>query len=91
MQADVLDPHNARHVGNFAWLWREVFRAAERNGVKEVYFTPELGPPSSGYSVTYRNEAGERAEVGDRWAQTVNLAETARKVFAEVSVGASGL
>lgn len=86
MQADVLDPANAPHVENFKWLWREVFTSARKDPtVQHIYFTPELGPPSSGYAITYRDASGNRIEASDRWTQTCHLAKLARELFTEVS------
>ncbi|MCX7868326.1 MAG: hypothetical protein N2322_00085 [Terrimicrobiaceae bacterium] len=41
-------------------------------------FTPELGPPSSRYSITRPGPSGERIELADRWRDTLALAAYAR-------------
>ncbi|MCZ8520846.1 MULTISPECIES: sugar phosphate isomerase/epimerase family protein [Paenibacillus] len=51
-------------------------------------FVCELGPPP--YAIT-RDECGERAEeLGDRWAQSLWLARTARELWEEVSRESGG-
>lgn len=87
MQVSVLDPHNRRHVENFRWLWREAFgrwlRRAERGAT--FPFIPELGPPSSGYAITVPGAEGTRAELTDRWAETLALKAIAEEVFRETA------
>jgi sugar phosphate isomerase/epimerase len=86
MQCDIDDPIKSVHVDNFRWLWREAMAGWLRQGAPggTFWFTPELGPASSGYSITYPNANGERVELGDRWSQTLRLARIGRELWAEV-------
>ncbi|MEI8196112.1 MAG: hypothetical protein WCI73_09405 [Phycisphaerae bacterium] len=75
MQVDVGDGFSNPHAQNFLWLWETVLRAwckHARSG--DLFpFTPELGPPSSGYSITYTTPDGRLTEISDRWQQTLVL------------------
>lgn len=84
MQIDVGDGTDNVHAANFGWIWREVFRAWRASGEgREFIFCPELGPPSSNYSVWYRDDTGAAVETSDRWEQTLVLKRLAEKAFAE--------
>ena len=90
MQCDITDPAKAQHVRNFVDLWTRSMRGwRSRAKAGDVFiFTPELGPPSSGYSITVRDLSGKSFEVCDRWQQSLLLCDLAREAFAN-SAGAS--
>jgi hypothetical protein len=50
-------------------------------------FVPELGPPSSGYAITYADRRGVRHELSDRWAEMLRLKRIAEALFSEVARG----
>ena len=87
MQCDISDPTNAKHVANFVWLWANVMRSwlSRATAGDVLIFAPELGPPSSGYSISVRDASGRRVEVCDRWQQSLDMAALARRAFAEAS------
>ena len=66
---DVGDAGENRHANAFKSLWQEGMshwlKTAKPGDV--LPFTPELGPPSSGYSITYRDKSGQTNELSDRW------------------------
>lgn len=85
MQCDLTDPKLSPHLENFRWLWREVFtrwKTAARPG-DLLPFTPELGPPSSGYSLTLPGPDGTRIEPADRWRDTLALKALAESLQRE--------
>lgn len=90
MQADLTDPAVAPHVANFRWMWRSAMAhwlATARPG-DLLPFVPELGPPSSGYSISRPRAPGEaREELCDRWQQTVLLRTIAMEDFNTVLAG----
>ena len=83
MQVNLADPAKRAHLENFATLWRAVYTAfsAQAGPGDFLAFTPELGPPSSGYSITIPAENGARQELADRWADTLLLKDLARNGF----------
>lgn len=82
MQAHVDDP-NARNVQHFKWMWEQAMaewlKRAKPGDI--LPFAPELGPPSSGYSITYKDEKGTVIEISDRWQQTVLIKRMAETCF----------
>ena len=48
-------------------------------------FVPELGPPSSGYAITWPDSAGRRQEPSDRWAEMLRLKRIAENLSLEVA------
>jgi len=75
------------HVQNFQRLWESSMRhwlARSRPG-DILPFAPELGPPSSGYSITYRDDDGTVVEISDRWAQTLLLKRLAEECWCRVA------
>ncbi|MFI5380802.1 MAG: sugar phosphate isomerase/epimerase family protein [Tepidisphaerales bacterium] len=85
MQIDVGDGRDNAHVRNFQWLWETGmghWLARARPG-DILPFAPELGPPSSGYSITFTDSAGRVAEISDRWAQTLVLKRLAEECWAQ--------
>jgi hypothetical protein len=85
MQVDVGDGIDDKHARNFARAWRRGMehwlRGAGRGDV--LIFAPELGPPSSGYSLTYRGSEGTLVEISDRWEQSLVLKRMAEQAFAD--------
>lgn len=75
MQCDLADPASAPHLENFKWLWRESFTAWKTNAHPGdlLPFCPELGPPSSSYSISTPGPGGTRIEHADRWSDTLML------------------
>lgn len=84
MQIDVGDGKANPHARNFVWMWEQAMHAwLEKARPGDLFpFTPELGPPSSGYSLTYPGPNGELIELSDRWGQTLVLRDLAREAFA---------
>ena len=88
MQVDVGDGREDVHAQNFARAWQRGMehwlRAARPGDV--LIFAPELGPPSSNYSITYRDArgggAGATIELSDRWAQSLVIKRLAEEAFA---------
>jgi sugar phosphate isomerase/epimerase len=84
MQVDVGDGRENVHARNFVRAWRRGMelwlRGARRGDV--LIFAPELGPPSSGYSITTRDPAGQVIELSDRWKQSLVLKRLAEEAFA---------
>jgi len=58
--------------------WRRAARPGDL-----LPFVPELGPPSSGYAITYRDRQGERQEPLDRWAEMLRLKEIAEELWSK--------
>ena len=85
MQIDVGDGVEDKHAKNFARAWRRGMehwlREAGRGDV--LIFAPELGPPSSNYSLTYRDADGTVIEISDRWEQSLVLKRMAEEAFAD--------
>ena len=86
MQVSIDDTENAGHLKDFRTLWRlamaEWLRAARPGDL--LPFVPELGPPSSGYAITYSDRIGVRHEPADRWAEMLWLKRIAEELFSEV-------
>lgn len=84
MQIDVGDGRSNPHAANFVSLWTAVMRTwLVRAGPGDVLpFVPELGPPSSGYSVCSTTADGTVVERSDRWAQTLVLRRLGQEAFA---------
>ena len=84
MQVSIEDGRHAEHLDNFKALWRtamaEWLRAAQPGDL--LPFVPELGPPSSGYAITFPDQDG-RHETSDRWAEMLRLKEIAEELFSE--------
>jgi hypothetical protein len=82
MQAHVDDPQS-RHVQHFRWMWEqpmsEWLKRARPGDI--LPFAPELGPPSSGYSITYKDGQGRVVEISDRWQQSVLIKRMAEAAF----------
>jgi hypothetical protein len=85
MQIDVGDGRDNPHAKNFARAWQRAMeywlRSARLGDV--LIFAPELGPPSSGYSLTYTDPQGTVIEISDRWQQTLVLKRMAEEAFAQ--------
>jgi hypothetical protein len=83
MQVNLADPAKRPHIENFAWMWREVLSGfqAQAGPGDFLAFTPELGPPGSGYSITIPNAEGGRTELANRWTDTLFLKDLARNGF----------
>lgn len=84
MQVDVGDGIDNPHAQNFKSLWTEAMgywkRSAKPGDI--LPFAPELGPPSSNYSITYTAAGGQVTEISDRWAQSVVIKRLAEEAFA---------
>ncbi len=90
MQIDVGDGEGNVHVPHFRWLWETSMRhwlSRARPG-DILPFAPELGPPSSGYSISFMDGAGQCAEISDRWTQTLVLKRLAEECWAEAAMSA---
>jgi hypothetical protein len=87
MQVDVGDGRTHPHAQNFKKLWTAVFRAwKSRAGAGALFpFVPELGPPSSGYSLTLPDGNGGLYEVSDRWQQSLVLKRLAEEAFVDAT------
>ncbi len=70
--------HFERWWGAGMKLWRTNAQAGET-----LPFVVELGPPP--YAVTIDEYAGRTNEIGDRWAQSLFLLKTARKIWDETA------
>lgn len=84
MQVDIGDGKDHPNARHFAWLWQtgmEYWLKQAKAG-DVLPFAPELGPPSSGYSLTQRQSDGTVVELSDRWAQTQVIARMAKECFA---------
>jgi len=83
MQSDVGDGRENVHARNFQSLWEEAMgywlKDAKPGDI--LPFTPELGPPSSGYSITQRDITGTVVELSDRWQQSLVLKRLAEEAF----------
>lgn len=81
---DVGDGRDNAHARNFQWLWERAMRfwlARAKPG--DIFpFAPELGPPSSGYSITYPSPSGQIVEISDRWAQSLVVKRLAEESWA---------
>lgn len=86
MQVHVPDP-SYPHARNFVRMWTAAMRHWRRTAKAgdAFIFTPELGPPSSGYSITYTNEQGELIEISDRWQQTLMIRDLGREAWEAAS------
>jgi hypothetical protein len=84
MQCEFTAPRHAEHRAWFEQAWSRVFahwKGRARAG--DVFiFCPELGPPESNYSQSYRTAEGAWIEAQDRWALSAELVATARRLFA---------
>jgi len=87
MQVSIDDGEHASHLEHFKTLWRSAMarwlRAARPGDL--LPFVPELGPPSSGYAITWPDSAGRRQEPSDRWAEMLRLKRIAEDLFLEVA------
>ncbi len=85
IQVDVGDGKSNQHAKNFQWLWERSMRhwlARAKPG--DIFpFTPELGPPSFGYSITYLAPNGQLIEVSDRWEQSIVLKRLAEECWSK--------
>ncbi len=92
MQVDIGDGRGHAHAQNFFWMWREAMShwLASAQPGDILPFAPELGPPSSGYSITIRRDDGEKVELSDRWKQSLVLGQLAKEAFAEARQGLGG-
>jgi len=94
IQVDAVDAGDGQtnaHGRDFLWMWETgaTFWLKQAHQGDILPFAPELGPPSSGYSLTYvRN--GELAELSDRWAQTLVLARLAQQAFENAAMISRG-
>jgi hypothetical protein len=79
MQADVGDGTDNPHAKHFQEMWKRSMKhwlkTAKPGDV--LPFTPELGPPSSRYSIVWKGE-----ELSDRWQQTLVIRRLAEEAFA---------
>lgn len=91
IQVSIADPAHHAHLENFQELWRAAMQHwRERAQPGDVLpFVPELGPPSSGYAVTFLNERMERQEIADRWQETLLLKEIAQALWNSLNENAS--
>jgi hypothetical protein len=89
MQVSLEDGEHAGHLEHFKALWRlamaEWLRAARPGDL--VPFVPELGPPSSGYAISYADQRGVRHELSDRWTEMLRLKRIAEELFSEAARG----
>jgi len=87
MQVSIDDGEHAGHLEHFKTLWRSAMsrwlRVARPGDL--LPFVPELGPPSSGYAITWPDSAGRRQESSDRWAEMLRLKRIAEDLFLEVA------
>lgn len=84
MQVDVGDGATDQNALNFKSLWTEAVGYWKRNARPGdiLPFAPELGPPSSRYSITYTSADGRDTELSDRWQQSLVLKRLAEEAFA---------
>jgi len=84
MQVDIGDGSSNAHAANIKDLWREAMGHWKRTAVVGdiLPFAPELGPPSSNYSITYTAHDGGITEISDRWAQSLVLRWLAEEAYA---------
>jgi hypothetical protein len=84
MQADVGDGRDNVHAKHFQQMWTESMTSwlKTANPGDILPFTPELGPPSSKYSIMIPDAAGRAMELSDRWAQSLVLKRLAEESFA---------
>ena len=87
MQVSIDDEEHAGCLEHFKTLWRLAMthwlRAAGPGDL--LPFVPELGPPSSGYAITWPDQAGRRHELSDRWEEMLGLKRIAEDLFREVA------
>ena len=83
VQVSIADPANHAHLEHFKELWRSAMRLwrAQAQPDAVLPFVPELGPPASGYALTFIDEQGRRREAADRWAETVRLKDVAHELW----------
>lgn len=81
VQLQVAFPHHKPWLDLFAGWWREGFRhfrsIADPDAI--LTFTPELGPPN-----WYAMTGPDGEELSDRWAEALQLADLARKIWADL-------
>ncbi len=84
MQVDVGDGRHNPHAENFQSLWRRAMShwLASAGPGDILPFAPELGPPSSKYSITYQDAQGRTVELSDRWEQSLVIKRLAEEAFA---------
>lgn len=87
MQVDTTHPWNAPHLENFRWIWQKSMSAWLKRALPGdiLPFSPELGPASSGYSITMPDGRARQVELSDRWQQTLVLRDFGRSCFAAAS------
>ena len=88
MQVSIDDTGHAGHLQHFTSLWRSAMAHwlhAARPG-DLLPFVPELGPPSSGYAITWADPTGRRHELSDRWDEMLRLKRMAEDLFGEMAM-----
>lgn len=84
IQIDVGDGRDELdHLTHFRDLWTRAmagFRATAETDA-ELVFAPELLSPSINYGLYHTNDAGERCEGTDRWAQALVLTRIAQECW----------
>jgi hypothetical protein len=86
MQVPLEDPSVAVPLTHFTEIWRRSFIGALDSGeTKEVFFAPELLPPSINYARLRREESGAWQEEGDRWNDALRLVSIATKILEEIN------
>lgn len=86
MQVSIDDEAHAGCLEHFRTLWRVAMTHwLHGAGPGDLLpFVPELGPPSSGYAITWPDQAGRRHELSDRWGEMLRLKRIAEDLFREV-------
>ena len=89
MQVSIEDGEHAGHLEHFKTLWRTAMASWRRSAGQGhlLPFVPELGPPSSGYAITWPDREGRRHELSDRWGEMLRLKRIAEELFGEVAGG----
>jgi hypothetical protein len=87
MQVSIDDGEHAGHLEHSKALWRRAMAHWLRSAGPGhlLPFVPELGPPSSGYAITWPDQAGRRHELSDRWVEMLGLKRIAENLFMEVA------
>ena len=87
MQVSIDDGEQAGHLEHSKALWRRAMAHWLRSAGPGhlLPFVPELGPPSSGYAITWPDQDGRRHELSDRWAEMLGLKRIAEDLFREVA------
>jgi len=89
MQSDVGNGRENIHAKNFQSLWEEAmgYWLKDARPGDILPFAPELGPPSSGYSITHKDASGQTIELSDRWQQSLVLKRLAEEAFTAAKAG----